>query len=64
MSSVPDNYEINVAKDGKHYCRIQLSEQFEEKAKEKLDFLREIFGNEFELKMIHWICRGERSEKW
>lgn len=68
MSSVPDNYEINVAKkrasDGRfeHYARIQLPDIFEEQALDKLFFLRELFGSEYKLDLTHWVCRGEMYE--
>lgn len=62
--SIPDNYEINVSKDGKHYCRIQLSESFDISAEEKLNALREIFGDEYELTMTHYICRGMSKDEW
>lgn len=58
MASVPSNYEINVAKNGKHYCRIQLRESYEKEAIRKLKTLREIFGNEYELWMTYWKCEG------
>lgn len=62
--SIPDNYEINVSKEGNHYCRIQLSETFEDKALEKLNALREMFDDEYKLSMTHWICRGEIKDEW
>jgi len=71
MSSVVDNYEINVAKKkapddkyGKHWCRIQLDTFLEKEAEEKLAFLRELFGDNFNVTMIHWVCRGEKKGEW
>ena len=37
MASIHDNYEINVAKNGKHYCRIELPDAFEKGYLEKPD---------------------------
>lgn len=62
MASVSNNYEINVAKGREHYCRIQLSESYEEEAKEKLKELREIFGDEYRLTMTYWLCKGIRVD--
>ncbi len=64
MASIPDNYEINVAKDGKHFCRIQLSESFDEKAEEKLNIIRQIFGDDYQISMTLWTCRGTHKEGW
>lgn len=65
-----DGYEINVAKIrkpsdaygtyGKHYCRIELPDTSEAAALAKLNELREMFGNGYELTLTHWVCRGER----
>ena len=72
MSSIADNYEINVAKKknaddkyGVHFCKIQLSSDvMEEEAEEKLDFFRNLFGNEYHVSMTHWICRGTCKDFW
>ena len=71
MASIADNYEINVAKKrrpedeyGIHFCKIQLSESFEDKAEEKLKFFRELFGEEYNVTMTHWICRGKHKDSW
>lgn len=73
MSSISDNYEINVAKKanpedryGKHFCKIELpaDDYSNEKAEEKLKFLRELFGDSYHLSMTHWVCRGESKEGW
>ena len=71
MASVPNNYEINVAKKrnsedqyGIHFCKIQLSTNFEERAEEKLKFFRELFGNDYIVTMTHWKCYGETKEGW
>ena len=71
MSSIPDNFEVNIAKKrrpgdeyGVHFCKIQLPESFEKDAEEKLNFLRELFGEEYVVTMIHWKCRGEVKKEW
>ena len=73
MASITDNYEINVAKRknpddqyGIHFCKIQLSSTIynEERAEEKLNFFRELFGDEYHISMTHWKCRGEVKKEW
>lgn len=72
MASVLDNYEINVAKKrnpedeyGIHFCKIQLNNEWnDEMAEKKLQFFKELFGEEYHVSMIHWICRGEVKEEW
>lgn len=62
MSSVPNNYEIIIAKrteqypNGEYWGTLNIPETYEEKAKEKLDFLRELFGNKYHISMTHWEC--------
>lgn len=67
--SIPDNYEINVAKKRKpedeygiHFCKIQLSETLPLQAKEKFEYLKELFGDEYNLSLTHWVCRGEHVD--
>ena len=62
--TITDNYEINVAKDRKHFCKIQLSDCFEVDAEAKLEFFRKLFGDEYHVTMTHWTCRGESHNKW
>ena len=71
MASIPNNYEINVAKKrkpddeyGVHFCKIQLSESFDNKAEEKLQFFRELLGDMYNVTMTHWVCRGEAKHEW
>ena len=71
MASIENNYEINVAKKrfpddqyGIHFCRIQLPEHFEKDAEEKLKFMRELFGDEFNISMTYWRCFGEHKDGW
>ena len=71
MASIPDNYEINVAKKkdiydkyGTHFCKIQLSETIEAEAEKKLKFFRELFGDEYNVTMVHWVCRGQNKPSW
>lgn len=64
MAGIADNYEINIAKDGFHFCKIELPETFEEKAVEKLNVIRNLFGPEYHITMTHWVCRGEHKEEW
>lgn len=70
--SISDNYEINVAKKqnpddkyGIHFCKIQLSREWnDEMAEEKLQFFRELFGDEYNVSMTHWECCGRVKEEW
>ena len=71
MASISDNYEINVAlkenvddKYGRHWCRIELPDSFESTAENKLEFIREIFGDRFHVSMRKWECRGRAKEEW
>lgn len=72
MASVPNNYEINVAKKensedkyGVHFCKIQLTGiNWEELAEERLKFFRELFGDMYHVSMTHWNCYGEIKEGW
>ena len=66
MASIPDNYEMNVSKDGRHFCKIQLPmiEYKDESAEEKLRFFRELFGSDYHVSMTHWVCRGESKNGW
>ena len=71
MASIPDNYEIIVAKKrnsddeyGIHFCKIQLSETFPVAAEEKLNFFRNLFGDGYHVSMTHWVCRGEAKSEW
>lgn len=70
--SISDNYEINVAKKqnpddkyGIHFCKIQLSREWnDEMAEEKLQFFRDLFGDEYNVSMTYWECRGKVKEEW
>lgn len=72
MASIPDNYEINVAKKlrledhyGVHFCKIQIDNAWNDEIAEKyLQFFRELFGEEYDVTMTHWICRGEHKDGW
>lgn len=72
MASIPDNYEINVAKKlkledqyGTHFCKIQIDNAWNDEIAEKyLRFFRELFGEEYDVTMTHWICRGEHKDGW
>lgn len=64
-------YEINVAKlrnpedkYGIHWCRIELPDWNEDQAKAKLDMLRLVFGNRFNITMTYWKCTGENKKGW
>ena len=63
MVSIHDNYEINVAKNGKHYCRIELPHTFEKDAIQKLQELERMFGSDYELELTYWECRGHRYNR-
>ncbi|MBO4725401.1 MAG: hypothetical protein J5622_02735 [Firmicutes bacterium] len=58
MASIPCNYEINVSKNGMHFCKIELAETFPEAAIKKADAIREIFGNDYKIDMTYWECKG------
>ncbi len=70
MSSVPNNYEIRIAKrterypNGEHWGTLNIPETYKEKAEEKLNFLRELFGDEYYISMIHWECYGYCYNNW
>ena len=71
MASISDNYEINVAKKrnpedkyGIHFCRIEISDPLEDIAEEKLEFFRKLFGDEYNVSMTHWECRGKIKKGW
>jgi len=72
MASIPDNYEINVAKKnnpenqyGTHFCRIQIDNAWnDEMAEEQLRFFRNLFGEGYNVTMTHWICRGKNKGGW
>lgn len=64
MASIPNNYEINIAKDGKHWCRVELPDVFPGQAEEKLKFLRKLFGEDYHISMTYWVCDGRREDDW
>ena len=71
MASIPNNYEINIAKKerpndqyGKHWCKVELPDTFPGQAEEKLKFLRELFGEDYHISMIYWSCVGNREDGW
>ena len=71
MNRTPDNYEINIAKKktpedkyGVHWCKIELPDNSSESAEEKLEYLRKLFGDEFNITMKHWVCRGYSKDEW
>ena len=59
-----DYYEINIAKNGKHWARVIVSYYPESAAVEKLNYLRSIFGDEFDIKMTYWTARGISKPEW
>jgi len=59
-----DHYEINIAKNGKHWGRVIVSSYPESTAVEKLNFLRSLFGEEFEITMTFWTARGISKPEW
>ena len=58
MSAIPSNYEINVSKDGRHFCKIELPEALPEIAIKKAEIIREIFGDDYKIDMTYWECLG------
>ena len=73
MNGIPNGYEINVArkknpddKYGMHFCKIQLRSDIlnDEVAEEKLQFFRELFGDDYHVSMTHWECHGYVKDGW
>ena len=71
MASIQSNYEINVAKKrnpedkyGVFFCKIEIDAPFENLAEEKLEFFRELFGDEYNVSMTHWVCKGHIKDGW
>ena len=71
MASIPNNYEINIAKKetpydkyGRHWCRVELPDTFQYEAEEKLKYLRKLFGEEFNVSMTYWSCSGSQEDDW
>lgn len=71
MSNISDHFEINVAKKknvtskrGVHWGRIELPDWCEDEAEEKLNLLRKLFGDEYEISMTKWTYRGMSKENW
>lgn len=60
--SIESNYEINVTKNGKHYCKIELGWCLPENAKRKFAELKAVFGAGYELTMEYWECVGHPVE--
>ena len=66
-----DKYLINVAKKrnhddeyGIHFCTIDVKETFESEAEKKFFFIKELFGDEYNVTMTHWVCRGQSKDEW
>lgn len=64
-----DHYEINIAKKNDHniyihWATVTISDYTEKAAVEKLEYLRNLFGDEFNISMTHWIARGEVKPEW
>lgn len=59
-----DHYEINIAKEGKHWAKMIVSYYPESEAVEKLNYLRSIFDDEFEITMTYWESRGIVKPEW
>ena len=62
--SIPSNYEINVSLNGRHWCKIQLPDCFEEDAVRKLEILRSMFGDSYNVSLTYWECKGKVKEGW
>jgi len=54
---IESNYEINVAKNGIHYCRIELGNIMNPVA--KFDELRKFFPSEYQLTLMRVSCIGK-----
>lgn len=59
-----DHYEINIAKEGKHWGKVILPYYPESAAVEKLQYLRNLFGDEFKITMTLWESRGIVKPEW
>ena len=67
MASIPCNFEINVAKKATdkvsyHFCRIEIPEVIESEARKKLELIRRIFGDDYNVSMTFWNCYGKPIE--
>ena len=54
---IEDNYDVNIAIDGKHWARVELGWQFEDVAIAKAEMLHERFP-EAEITLRKAVCRG------
>lgn len=59
-----DHYEINIAKEGQHWGKVILPYYPESAAVEKLRYLRNLFGDEFNITMTRWESRGIHKAEW
>lgn len=59
-----DHYEINIAKEGKHWATVTVPYYPESEAIEKLNYLRSIFSDEFKITMTYWESRGIVKPEW
>lgn len=59
-----DHYEINIAKEGKHWAKVIVPYYPESAAVEKLQYLRDLFGDEFKITMTRWESRGIHKAEW
>ena len=59
-----DHYEINIAKEGKHWATVTIPYYPESAAVEKLNYLKSIFGDEFKITMTYWESRGIVKPEW
>lgn len=59
-----DHYEINIAKEGKHWGTVIVPSYPESAAVEKLHYLRNLFGDEFKISMTRWESRGIHKAEW
>ena len=59
-----DHYEINIAKEGKHWGTVIVPFYPESAAVEKLHYLRNLFGDEFKITMVRWESRGIHKVEW
>ena len=66
MASIPNNFEINVAKDTHndgvryvHYCRIELPDTLSTLAMKKFKEVVDLFGEGYKLTLTYNECHGE-----
>ncbi len=58
---IEDNYDINIAIDGKHWARVELGHEFAPEAIDKARIIQERFP-EAKVTLLKVTCRGMEVE--